>query len=247
MTPVRHTMRGEVLAAAVTLLALLAWEAGGWDLPVSQLYGNADGFAWRDVWWARVLLHEGGRWLAGIVLALQVWDAARPIVPGPTRAQRWYWLAVVVVSMLLVPMLKRFSATSCPWELALFGGAAAYVPHWLPGVTDGGPGHCFPSGHAVGAFAFFGLYFLWRPYRPTLARVALMLTLAAGALFGWTQLVRGAHLVSHTLWSGWVCWAVATAAQTLATWEPREAAAHREHQQHQERKRPRLAGPKGST
>jgi membrane-associated PAP2 superfamily phosphatase len=149
-------VRGEVLASVAALLVLLAWEAGRWDLPLSRLYGSPHGFALRDAWWTRGLLHEGGRWLAGCLLALLVWDALRPIVQGPGRAQRGYWLLVVVASMLLVPLLKRFSTTSCPWDLAEFGGGAVYVPHWLPGVADQGPGHCFPSGHAVSAFAFFG-------------------------------------------------------------------------------------------
>lgn len=213
MTPAHKAPRGDVLAAVVVMLVLLVWEAGRWDLPLSRHYGNAHGFALRDVWWTRGLLHQGGRWLAGCVLALLVWDAAHPIVPGPTRAQRWYWLMVVVASMLLVPLLKQFSATSCPWDLAMFGGAAAYVPHWLPGVADMGPGRCFPSGHAVSAFAFFGLYFLWRPHRPRAARAVQALALVAGVLFGWAQVARGAHFLSHVLWSGWWCWTLATVAQ----------------------------------
>lgn len=206
-------VRGEVLAAVVALLMLLVWEAGRWDLPLSHLYGSLHGFALRDAWWTRGLLHEGGRWLAGCVLALLAWDAMRPIAQGPSRAQRGYWLSVVVASMLLVPLLKHFSTTSCPSELAEFGGVAVYVPHWLPGVADRGPGHCFPSGHAVSAFAFFGLYFLWRPYRRGAAWVLLAATLAAGTVAGWVQVVRGAHFPSHALWSGWLCWSLAIVAQ----------------------------------
>ncbi|WP_140630629.1 phosphatase PAP2 family protein [Methylibium rhizosphaerae] len=218
-------VRGEVLAAVVTLLALLLWEAGRWDLPLSHLYGGPHGFALRDAWWTRGLLHEGGRWLAACALALQAWDAARPIVPGPTRAQRAYWLLVTAASMLLVPLLKHFSATSCPWDLAEFGGGAVYVPHWLPGVADMGPGRCFPSGHAVSGFAFFGLYFLWRPYRPCAAWIVLAATLAAGAAAGWVQVVRGAHFPSHALWSGWLCWSLAMVAQ--AAWSGEEAVRRR--------------------
>ena len=48
----------------------------------------------------------------------------------------------------VIPLLKARSLTSCPWDLIEFGGKAQYVSHWLRGVTDGGPGRCFPSGHA---------------------------------------------------------------------------------------------------
>ena len=202
--------------AAVALLALLAWEASGADLPLSHLFGGPRGFAFRSAWVTQHLLHDGGRWLAAAVLVLMIWDTWRPLVPGPTRRERGYWLGVVVLSLLLVPTLKRFSSTSCPWDLAEFGGRSAYVPHWLLGLADGGPGHCFPSGHAVASFAFFGLYFLWQPHRPTVARWALIGVLTAGAAFAWAQLARGAHFASHSFWSAWVCWTVASLAAPLA-------------------------------
>ena len=37
-----------------------------------------------------------------------------------------------------------------------------HVSHWAWGVFDGGAGHCFPSGHAAGAFCFLSGYFLLR-------------------------------------------------------------------------------------
>jgi membrane-associated PAP2 superfamily phosphatase len=128
----------------------------------------------------------------------------------------------VAAVLLLVPTIKQMTATSCPWDLAEFGGVAAYVPHWRLGVYDGEPGHCFPSGHVVAAFAFLPLYFDWRSQRPRLARLSLALVCAAGALYGWAQLARGAHYVSHTLWSAWLCWMVCMLA---ARWQTRRAAA----------------------
>lgn len=108
--------------------------------------------------------------------------------------------------MLLVLGLRRLSHASCPWDLAEFGGTVAYVPHWAWGGRDAGPGHCFPSAHAASAFAFLSQYFLWRGHRPRRARRLLCAVLGVGLLTGWTQLVRGAHFPSHTLWSAWLCW-----------------------------------------
>jgi membrane-associated PAP2 superfamily phosphatase len=199
----------DVLITLFALWAVVLWEASGLDLPLLRLFGSQAGFPWRDAWVTRAVLHDGGRWLAGPALLVLAWDAWRPWRAGPSRAERTCWLLVVVASLLLLPGLKRFSATSCPWDLAEFGGAFAYVPHWLPGVADGGPGHCFPSGHAVAAFGFFGVYFLWRPWRPAFAAFMLAVVLLAGAAFGWAQMVRGAHFASHVLWSAWACWATA--------------------------------------
>ena len=50
------------LALALALLALLlCWEASGLDLVVAGWYGSASGFALRDAWVTRNLLHDGGR------------------------------------------------------------------------------------------------------------------------------------------------------------------------------------------
>jgi membrane-associated PAP2 superfamily phosphatase len=119
--------------------------------------------------------------------------------------------------VVLAPAIKRVSLSSCPYELAEFGGLAQYVSHWRWGVADGGPGHCFPSGHAVSAFGFFGLYFMWRWQAPRRARAMLVAVLLTGLLFGAAQLARGAHYPSHTLWTAWLCWLLcAVAAHTVA-------------------------------
>lgn len=202
------------IALLLACLALiLAWEMTGWDLATARWVGSHAGFAWRDAWWARSLLHDGGRWLSLALLALLAWDAARPLLPGPRRRERVFWLAVVITCALAIPALKQLSATSCPWDLAEFGGAAPYVPHWLPGLRDGGPGHCFPSGHAVSAFAFLGTAMMWRPHRPALARGLLVAIVLMGLLYGGVQFLRGAHFVSHTLWTAWLCAVVAVAAR----------------------------------
>lgn len=217
----------DLIVAIAGLMLLLAWEFAGLDLPLARLYGDLGGFDARDGFVSRDLIHDGGRWLSMLLLLLQAVDVARPLRAGPTRPERAGWLAVVGACLLVVPLLKRFSRTSCPWDLATFGGWADYVPHWRLWIADQGPGHCFPSGHAVAAFAFFGLYFLWRPHDPRLARWLLAATLLLGTVYGWAQLVRGAHFASHTMWSAWLCWALAAAAaagwnrvRPLRRWPP---------------------------
>ena len=214
----------DLTAALLALAALLAWDASGWDLGVARWAGSSTGFAWRDAWWTSRLLHDGGRWAAwGLLLALAVAALRAPaqggaavagaaVVPGPGRAERRRWIAVMLVAVVAVPALKRYSSTSCPWDLAEFGGVASYVSHWRFGTLDGGAGHCFPSGHAVAAFAFVGQYFLWREHDPRRARAWLAGAGLAGLAFGTAQLLRGAHFPSHTLWSAWLCWTISAVA-----------------------------------
>lgn len=213
--------RADGALTLLALAALLVWDASGWDLVAARQFGSAAGFAWRDTWWASRVMHDGGRWAAWALLlalamaALRATPAGTTRPAGPTGAERWHWIAVMLACVLAVPALKRISGTSCPWDLAEFGGAAAYVSHWRFGLLDGGPGHCFPSGHAVAAFAFFGLYFMWREHDPRRARAWLAVVGAAGLAFGLAQLLRGAHYPSHTLWSAWLCWAINAAAAHL--------------------------------
>jgi membrane-associated PAP2 superfamily phosphatase len=47
----------------------------------------------------------------------------------------------------------------------------------------------------------------------------LGLVLLFGAVFAWAQLARGAHYASHSLWSAWLCAALAAVAAVIG---PRE-------------------------
>jgi membrane-associated PAP2 superfamily phosphatase len=208
----------DLLVSLAGLALVLWWEASGWDLALSRAYGNLQGFALREHWLLRGVIHDGGRLLAGAAFAATLAWAALGDADAMARRLRWAWAGTVVIALLAVPALKRLSSTSCPWDLDEFGGLASYVPHWLLMRGDGGPGQCFPSGHAVAAFAFLPLYFQWRRARPQRGTLLLLAIVAFGTLFGWAQLARGAHFASHTLWAAWLCWVIgAAAARVLDT------------------------------
>jgi membrane-associated PAP2 superfamily phosphatase len=148
----------------------------------------------------------------GVLLActaLAVW----PLGPLKTLSahERRGWIGSIWLALLAVVLLKGISQTSCPWDLEVFGGSAQHLSHWAWGRTDGGPGHCFPAGHASTGFAFVAGGFWLAPHHPTLARRWWWAAGAAGAVLGGAQQLRGAHFMSHTLWSGWLCWAMGVA------------------------------------
>lgn len=200
----------------------LWWDWSGIDLVVMRVLGTPQGFPWRDAFLTSRVLHEGGRLLGWAVALGWLLYALKPQWPGPPRPQRVLWLAVALASLLVVPALKHRSHTSCPWDLAEFGGRAWYVSHWALGLADGGPGHCFPSGHAAAAFAFIAGYFMLRPQHPRAARAWLAAVCATGLAFGWAQVARGAHYPSHVLWTAWICWSMCVAAAHVVPrlWAP---------------------------
>ncbi|MBL8343842.1 MAG: phosphatase PAP2 family protein [Rubrivivax sp.] len=208
----RSTALRDAATICAGLVLLAAWEIGGLDLPLARLYGSAQGFVWRDHWLTGGVLHGGARALAWALFGVLVLGLWRPLafVRGLLRRERVWWLATTLLCVSLIPLLKRTSATSCPWSLVEFGaGLAEYVPHWMPGVRDGGPGGCFPSGHASTAFAFLTGWFALRERAPVAARRWLIATVAVGLGLGWVQMMRGAHYLSHSLWTAWICWTVA--------------------------------------
>lgn len=192
------------------LAAALAWDASGLDVPFAHLAGSAQGFPWKDQWFLYEVLHEGGRhlaWLLVLGLSLAVWWPLGPLPRLPQR-RRLQLAASTLAAAFAISVLKRGSFTSCPWELAEFGGIARYASHWSH-VVDGGSGHCFPAGHASSGFAFVGGYFAFRDIDPRVARRWLLAAAIAGLLLGLAQQWRGAHFMSHTLWTAVVCWMVA--------------------------------------
>ncbi len=224
------TLRGDLLWLAGGLAVVLGWDLSGLDLRVTAAFGTPQGFAWRYHWIFQTLLHDLARKAAWALLAVLVWRAFAPTgwwgtaprtdgAPGGPRlnaSQRRWALLGIALNLVVVPMLKQFSLTSCPHALAMFGGPAQWVSHWMWGMADGGPGRCFPSGHVVAAFAFLPMALAWREQDKAVAGRWLVSVLAGGALLGLTQVVRGEHYLSHVLWSGLLCAGVAVAVHHLS-------------------------------
>ena len=197
------------LTAAILGLAF-AWDASGLDLPLARLAGSSAGFPWREHWLLAGVLHEGGRrlaWVLVVALCLSVWWPRGPLA-RLAIADRLELAVATLLAATTVSLLKLASASSCPWDFVEFGGFVPYVSHWSL-RPDGGAGHCFPAGHASSGFSFVAGYFVFRASHPAIARRWLAASLLAGLALGLAQQWRGAHFMSHTLWSAGVCWTTA--------------------------------------
>ena len=201
-----------LLATGALALLFLGWEAADGDPWLAHLAGDGGGFVLREHWLLNQVMHSGGRWLAwalALALSLAVWWPLGVLRRLPL-SRRLQLAGGVLLSVLMVSLLKSVNPASCPWDLAGFGGFAHPVSHWAWWSSpSGGVGRCFPAGHASAGFAFIGGYFVFREQMPVLARRWLLGALAAGLLLGLGQQWRGAHFMSHTLWSGWLCWCLA--------------------------------------
>jgi membrane-associated PAP2 superfamily phosphatase len=167
-------------------------------------------FQWNGRWLADTFMHH---WLKYLFIALGVALTALFCVdtlpslrrlPAATRRK----LAVVVIACIMVPvvvsLLKSRSALHCPYEIDRYGGSAPFV-RLLEHVPAGLPaGHCFPAGHASGGLWLAAFAVFWLPQRPRRAAAVFALGLLPGLAMGWAQQLRGAHFLTHTLWSVWI-------------------------------------------
>lgn len=201
------------------LLGLVLWDASGLDMPLARWAGSAQGFAWRSAPALVLWLHEVPRALSMLLIGLLAAGTVWPwgFLRRMARRDRVQLVASVLGAIALTTLVKRWSHTSCPWDLAEFGGVARHVSHWAWGVRDGGPGHCFPAGHASAALGFGAGWFVLRRAAPRWATPWLAAALAAGLLLGLAQQVRGAHYMSHTLWSAWIGWSLGLVVECLVT------------------------------
>ncbi|MBO9513331.1 MAG: phosphatase PAP2 family protein [Variovorax sp.] len=205
------------------LILLLLWDASGIDLVLARAMGTPLGFPWRHNWFLVDVIHEGGKALSWALLMALFIAIARPFgfLRRLGRRDRVQLALATLASVTVITLMKRASSTSCPWDLQAFGGMAHYVSHWSWGLRDGGGGNCFPAGHASAAFAYVGGYFVWRRTSPAVARAWLASALVAGLVFGLAQQWRGAHFMSHTLWTAWLCWVTGYAVDAGMQWSAR--------------------------
>lgn len=210
-----------VQAATVwSFVLLIAWDYSGLDLLMAHWFGTAQGFGLQNHWLWRKLLHDDIRlwpWVLELALLAAIawpWGSLKKL-PVLRRAQL---ACTTLAALALIASIKHYSHTSCPWNLAQFGGMASHVSHWNWGVRDGGPGGCFPAGHASAGFAFIGGFFAFRRALPATAWRWLAGAMAAGFILGLAQQVRGAHYMSHTLWTAWFCWTLAALADGAVSW-----------------------------
>lgn len=213
----------------VTGLAIL-WIGRATDIDLmlaDAVYDTATGtFPWRHAWLTDTFSHVLLKGLLTLAAAWFILAAARDLWrPRLARdALDRLRLRVVGLSAVLVPlvisMLKQASVAHCPWDLARYGGDQPYL-RLFDALPLGVPaGHCLPAGHASTALWLVSLCVYWLPSRPGAAQRVALLALLLGGLVGWMQQLRGAHFLTHTLWSTWIACAVVLAIVAGLQWRP---------------------------
>lgn len=208
------------LPLAVFVVAAILLEATQIDLWLADLIYRIEGGAWslrRDPFVRDVLHNEANRVISVFYALLLVACAASFFVERLAAYRRGlvYLVVAIAGSTLLVALLKDVTRVNCPWSVDRYGGDVAYLPTLREILAHGPKVRCFPSGHASSGFALFAFYFFCRVYAPALRWYAFGVAMVVGLTFGIAQQLRGAHYVSHDVWTMAICWFVAVAATPI--------------------------------
>lgn len=171
-----------------------------------SIQGNS--WAWKESWIAEDFFHKGGRSLS-ILLALALLGmviASRfSFWLSPHKKPLLYFFVATAGGSLLISLFKSTLAVSCPWEFDRYGGDLLYVNVFKQLVLRNGEG-CFPAGHASAGYAWISAYFFGVYYQSRWRWPGLIIPLLVGLVLGVVQQIRGAHFISHDIWSLAICW-----------------------------------------
>jgi DNA-binding response OmpR family regulator/membrane-associated PAP2 superfamily phosphatase len=190
-------------------------ELTGIDLHVQDLFYNFQTRSWlvdaKDPL-PRLLFYTGPKaliWVLGLsTIAAAVFYGR---FPHPRFARRD--LIVLAATLATAPALVAFGKattnTFTPAQIIRYGGEMPYVKvieSDPPGFHPPKRGRGFPAGHASGGFALLALAGLAATRRGRALGIGI--GLAVGTAMGAYQMLKGAHYLSHTLVTAFLCWAV---------------------------------------
>ncbi|MCW8906205.1 MAG: phosphatase PAP2 family protein [Sedimenticola sp.] len=204
-------LRHGVLPLLLFTLAVLTIEATSLDIRLADLFYRLQGGAWslQNSDLLAGLLHDQAKGLVkllALLLFLLALSSHRLERLRPHRRALWYLALVMPLSGLLVGIGKELTHIDCPWTLLRYGGEYPYIGLFESHPGDYRFGKCFPAAHAAAGYAFLALYFFLRQVRSAWRWYGLLTGVILGLVFGLAQQVRGAHFVSHDLWTAAICW-----------------------------------------
>lgn len=109
--------------------------------------------------------------------------------------------------LIVNAVLKDHWGRPRPHQTVELGGTQQYLPPLR--VGESGQGKSFPSGHSSAGFMLGAFFLIWLRRRPILAYLALLGSIALGALLGIGRMAAGDHFLSDVIWSAVIVYALA--------------------------------------
>lgn len=191
--------------------AVFAIETTQFDLIFDDWLFKLEGQHWalRNNFITQILLHDAAQNFSKILaLLLLIVALISPYNQYLRRYQKGWWLlfASITTASILVNIGKSFTHVDCPWDLLRYGGDRPYISIFQIHPGNFAFGQCFPAGHSSGGYGFLALYFFFRHYQPQQRWTGLLIGILMGLVYGFDQQLRGAHFLSHDVWTLSICW-----------------------------------------
>lgn len=183
------------------------------DLLVAQQFFNYDLKQWYfgESWWTVTFIHDWGKDLIVLVFLVSLLSLVSSLLMPSKRQYSFIFLYAVLVILFstgIVALIKHYTNINCPWDTNLFNGEHPYFNLFSHKMDKPVNGRCFPGGHSSGGFSLLLFYFMFRDINKRYAKILLVTAVSVGFVFGLGQWARGAHFVSHDMWSAMICWLV---------------------------------------
>jgi membrane-associated PAP2 superfamily phosphatase len=237
----RRVLLYQAIALAAGAVGLtLSLGDGHLDLTIARWFFDdaRRAFPLTNQWLLKTVLHDAARTLSAVAalalvgLTVTSWLGPQLTALRARREALLYTSIATLAAAAIVGALKHASSHACPWDLALFGGSAVYHPLFGAHASAPGVDGCLPAAHPLAGYAWLAVGFALYPTARRRAWLAWAIAFAFGTLFGVVQIARGAHFLSHVLWSAWIVSSVNVALLCAsAYWPARRRAAWRRARQ----------------
>jgi len=164
---------------------------------------------YQNSWLMQDVIHRGGRNLIGLlVIGTLLYFVMTLFVERWHHRRRatGYLLAASLTGLIIISLLKGHTHIYSPWDLKIFGGLYPHIRLFDTIAQNSPVGYAFPSGHASGGYILLSIYFLLHQTTHRYRHYSLAIALLIGLIFGVDQQIRGAHMLSHDLFTLAICW-----------------------------------------
>jgi len=210
MTGTKYIFSNVVLHLALGLILIIFIQYSNFDVWVSNQFFNAlsNQFILQKYSTLGNQLHDKSKIIL-IIIGLIFWL----ISLGHIIKNEWFInkniikkinfiSAMSIIIPVIILIIRDNSLSHCPRDLIIFNGSYNYFK--LLDIQSSGlaPGHCNPASHAA---SFVWLMSIPWAFLNGSSRVkAYFLTILFAILMSSVQIARGAHFLSHILWSVWI-------------------------------------------
>ncbi len=117
---------------------------------------------------------------------------------------------LILFGLVLIPLIagniKKFTNIYCPSQLEVYGGRYPYAGifrNYPENLALEKKGKCFPAGHSITGFALIIFFFAASNKKQKI--ISFFAAFFIGWILGFYQIAKGAHFLSDTIVSMFVC------------------------------------------